>query len=104
MHPLHRQHTAATEDGECLSALIGKGVVKDRDTAQLVCRILHENFTVTCKGEKIIIACARFIVCLIECVLRYTLSLVWLLLHHNVVANCIPLVASVPIKAFLNCF
>ena len=52
MHPLLRQHTVATEDGECLSALIGQ---RDRHTAQLVCRTLHENFTVACKGEKIII-------------------------------------------------
>ena len=55
MHPLHRQHTAATEDGESLSAPIGQRVVRDRDTAQLVCRILYENFTVACKGEKIIL-------------------------------------------------
>ena len=55
MHPLHRQHTA-TEDGgvaECLSAPIG-GSPRDRDTTQpLVCKTLHEYFTVAYKGEKI---------------------------------------------------
>ena len=69
MHPLHRQHTAI-EDGDllwCLSALIGQGVVRDRDTAQLVCRTLHENFTVACKGEKIVMLNLKYLrMCIIH--------------------------------------